>query len=98
MTVERALFGTDVSVSITAAGINLSTATQIQFILKKLGLPDIVLTETGGDIVVNSSTSATVEIPKDSVPSVGVYEIKIIVTSSGKDRGLVSETTHILYE
>lgn len=98
MTVERTLYGSDVRVDITASGINLSTATQIQFILRKSGIPDIILTKTGGDIVANSSTTATVEIPKSAITAAGVYEIKIIVTSSGKDRGLVSETTHILYE
>lgn len=99
MTISPVYLGTDVDVALTVTGVDLSTATEIEFLLRKTGATDILLLKTTGGIVVSSATVATVSIPKAIVTIAGAYAIRLSVTeSSGKERGLNLDVKHLVYE
>lgn len=77
--------GTDFLMDVTVTGdIDLATATEATAILRKIGVDDITLTKTGGDITINAMV-ISVRI-QDSVMltyPVGVYELRMTATVGG---------------
>lgn len=99
MIAEYGFLGTDIDLSVTATGVNLSTATEIKCIFRKLGIADVTLTKTGSDISVTSSTTCTVSIDKTDITIGGMYEIRLVVTeASGRVRGMKLDVTHLILE